>query len=83
MNLNDLPKEKLDIFLNVIQKLKQKVIIKWIPNVNVKLSKNIMTGAWFPQNDILGKKFSNTKNKKEIIKYKKKINDNITIIHNL
>lgn len=58
MNLNDIPKEKLNIFLNVIQKLKQKVIIKWIPKGNVKLSKNIMTGSWFPQNDILGKNVS-------------------------
>ncbi|CAI6351634.1 unnamed protein product [Macrosiphum euphorbiae] len=53
VNLNDLPKEKLNIFLSVIQKLKQKVILKWIPNDSVKLSKNIMTGSWFPQNDIL------------------------------
>jgi len=58
VNLNDLPKEKLKIFLNVVQKLKQKVIIKWIPKDNVKLSKNIMTGSWFPQNDILGKYIS-------------------------
>lgn len=56
VNLNDLPKEKLNIFLNVIQKLKKKVIFKWIPtNDSVKLSENIMTGSWFPQNDILGK----------------------------
>nr|ATN96016.1 UDP-glucuronosyl transferase 343A4 [Aphis gossypii] len=53
VNLNDLPKEKLKIFLNVVQKLKQKVILKWVPKDNVKLSKNIMTGSWFPQNDIL------------------------------
>ncbi|XP_060866657.1 UDP-glycosyltransferase UGT4-like isoform X2 [Metopolophium dirhodum] len=53
VNLNDVPKEKLNIFLSVIQKLRQKVILKWTPNDSVKLSKNIMTGSWFPQNDIL------------------------------
>ncbi|XP_022164054.1 2-hydroxyacylsphingosine 1-beta-galactosyltransferase-like isoform X1 [Myzus persicae] len=53
INLNDLPNEKLEIVLSVIQKLKQKVIIKWTPNDGVKLSENIMTGSWFPQNDIL------------------------------
>jgi len=61
VNLNDLPKEKLNIFLSVIKKLKQKVIIKWIPNDSVQLSKIIMTGSWFPQNDILGKYVSNIK----------------------
>jgi glucuronosyltransferase len=61
VNLNDLPKEKLNIFLSVIKKFKQKVILKWIPNDSVQLSKNIMTGSWFPQNDILGKYVSNIK----------------------
>lgn len=54
VNLNHLPKEKLNIFLKVIGKLKQKIILKWKPNGDVNLSKNIMTGSWFPQNDILG-----------------------------
>jgi len=55
INLNDVPKEILNIFLNVIGKLKQKIILKWIPaDDNVKLSQNVLTGSWFPQNDILG-----------------------------
>lgn len=53
INLNHLPQEKLNVLLSTIKKLKQKVILKWIPKDNVKLSKNIMTGSWFPQNDIL------------------------------
>lgn len=54
VNLNDLPKAKLKVFISVLGRLKQKVIIKWIPDDNnVKLSQNIMTGSWFPQRDIL------------------------------
>lgn len=57
VNMNDLPKEKTDIFLRVIGRLKQKVILKWIPtDSGVKLSQNVLTGSWFPQNDILGKR---------------------------
>lgn len=54
VNLNHLPKEKLDIFLRVLGKLKQKIILKWIPDGSVMLPQNIMTGSWFPQSDILG-----------------------------
>lgn len=50
-----MPDEKLSVFFNVIGKLKQKVILKWIPDGRFRLSQNIMTGSWFPQNDILGK----------------------------
>ncbi|XP_060876406.1 UDP-glycosyltransferase UGT4-like isoform X1 [Metopolophium dirhodum] len=53
INLNHLPKEKLNIFLGTIEKLKQKVILKWIPDGSIKLSQNVLTGSWFPQSDIL------------------------------
>lgn len=56
VNLNDLPEEKLNIFINVIGRLKQKIILKWVPNnSSVHFSENVMTGSWFPQSDILGK----------------------------
>jgi len=58
INLNHLPKEKLNIFLGTIEKLKQKVILKWIPDGSIKLSQNVLTGSWFPQSDILGKYMS-------------------------
>ncbi|KAL5242714.1 hypothetical protein ACI65C_010124 [Semiaphis heraclei] len=54
VNLNDLPKDKLNIFISVLGRLKQKVIIKWISeDSNIKLPQNFMTGSWFPQRDIL------------------------------
>lgn len=54
VNLSNLPKEKLSVFINVISRLKQKVLMKWVPDEDVKLPQNVMTGSWLPQNDILG-----------------------------
>jgi len=54
MNLSNLPKEKLNSFLNAISRLKEKVIIKWIPDKSIKLPENVKVGSWLPQNDILG-----------------------------
>lgn len=58
INSNHLPKEKMNIFLVTIEQLKQKVILKWIPDGSIKLSQNVLTGSWFPQSDILGKYMS-------------------------
>jgi len=45
----------LKIFINVLGRLKQKVIIKWkSEDSNITLPQNFMTGSWFPQRDILG-----------------------------
>lgn len=53
VNLSNLPKEKLSSFLNAISRLKQKVIIKWVPDKSIKLPQNVKVGSWLPQNDIL------------------------------
>uniref|UniRef100_A0A2S2PG58 UDP-glucuronosyltransferase n=1 Tax=Schizaphis graminum TaxID=13262 RepID=A0A2S2PG58_SCHGA len=53
VNLSNLPEEKLNSFLNVISRLKQNVIIKWVPDKSIKLPHNVMVGSWLPQNDIL------------------------------
>ncbi|KAL5242631.1 hypothetical protein ACI65C_010041 [Semiaphis heraclei] len=52
-NLSNLPKEKLSSFLNAISRLKEKVIIKWVPDKSIKLPQNVKVGSWLPQNDIL------------------------------
>lgn len=54
VNLSNLPEDTLKVFINVIGKLKQKIILKWVPDDGVKLPQNIKTGSWLPQNDILG-----------------------------
>lgn len=55
VNISLIPEEKINVFLNVIGKLRQKVIIKWVPSGDIKLPQNLKTGSWLPQNDILGK----------------------------
>ncbi|VVC33708.1 Hypothetical protein CINCED_3A012882 [Cinara cedri] len=57
VDLNQLPTEKMNIFLKVIGRLKQKTILKWTPTNDsaglINLPRNILIGSWFPQNDIL------------------------------
>lgn len=53
VNLSNLPKEKISNLLNAISRLKQKVIIKWVPDKSIKLPQNVKVGSWLPQNDIL------------------------------
>lgn len=57
VNLSHVPEEKMNVFLNVIGKLKQKILIKWVPNRSVKLPQNVKSGSWFPQFDILGESY--------------------------
>ena len=47
-------REKLDAFLYAFSKIPQRVIWKWEGDPTVVKSKNILTGAWMPQKDILG-----------------------------
>lgn len=54
LNSKDMPKEKLDMFLNTFKKLKQRVLWKW-ENENLPgQPSNVMTSKWLPQTDILG-----------------------------
>ncbi|XP_031621869.1 UDP-glucuronosyltransferase 2B15-like [Contarinia nasturtii] len=47
-----LPKEKIDIFVNALGKLKQRVIWKF-ENESYKVPPNILIRKWLPQSDIL------------------------------
>lgn len=55
VNVSKITNEKVNIFFNVIGKLKQQVILKWNPDVDVTIPQNVITSSWFPQADILGK----------------------------
>lgn len=49
---SDLPKEKVDIFLKVFSKLKQRVIWKYEDN-SLVTPPNVLIKKWLPQSDIL------------------------------
>ncbi|XP_050537199.1 UDP-glycosyltransferase UGT4-like [Daktulosphaira vitifoliae] len=49
-----LPKAKLQIFISVFNKLKQKIMWKWSQGKTPQVSDNVMISDWFPQPDILG-----------------------------
>ncbi|XP_050431337.1 UDP-glycosyltransferase UGT4-like isoform X2 [Adelges cooleyi] len=49
-----LPEEKIRVFIEVIKKLKQKVMWKWNSEHLPKLPDHVMVSDWFPQSDILG-----------------------------
>jgi len=49
-----LPNSTIEIFINVIKKLKQKVMWKWDSKNLPPLPDHVMVSDWFPQPDILG-----------------------------
>uniref|UniRef100_A0A2S2PYJ9 UDP-glucuronosyltransferase 2C1 n=1 Tax=Sipha flava TaxID=143950 RepID=A0A2S2PYJ9_9HEMI len=49
-----LPNSTIEIFVNVIKKLKQKVMWKWDSKNLPQLPDHVMVSEWFPQSDILG-----------------------------
>lgn len=53
VKISSLPSEKLEAILNVLGRLKMKVLFKTDENLK-NLPENIKIGKWLPQNDILG-----------------------------
>lgn len=53
---SDLPKEKLQIFLKGLGKLKQRVLFKWESDSIPNQPANFLTKKWLPQDDILAHK---------------------------
>lgn len=49
---SELPKEKIDIFLTALGKLKQRVIWKF-ENESYEVPSNVLIRKWLPQTDIL------------------------------
>nr|ATN96046.1 UDP-glucuronosyl transferase 343C3 [Myzus persicae] len=50
-----LPNSTIEVFINVLKKLKQKVMWKWdSKNLPTQLPDHVMVSDWFPQPDILG-----------------------------
>lgn len=49
-----LPNDKVEMFLDCLGRLKQKVLWKWESDNLPKLPPNVVVNKWFPQVDILG-----------------------------
>lgn len=49
---SQMPKEKIEIFLNIFSKLKQRVIWKF-EDETIKTPSNVLVKKWLPQSDIL------------------------------
>jgi len=49
-----LPDSTIEVFINVLKKLKQKVMWKWNSKNLPRLPSHVMVSDWFPQADILG-----------------------------
>lgn len=54
-----MPKEITDTFIRVFSKLPQRLIWKWESDIPENLPENIMMSDWLPQQDLLGKIYSN------------------------
>lgn len=54
LKLNQLPKNELNMLIQQLGKIKQKVLFKWESDEKIKFSSNIIARKWFPQADILG-----------------------------
>lgn len=52
----DLPKEKLEAFVETFRLLKQKVLWKFENETLPNMPSNVMIRKWLPQNDILAHK---------------------------
>ncbi|XP_062540705.1 UDP-glucosyltransferase 2-like [Armigeres subalbatus] len=56
LKTSDLPPEKLQIFLRVLGKQKQRVLFKWETDSVPNQPKNFLTKKWLPQDDVLAHK---------------------------
>lgn len=53
LNVANLPKSTLSTIVNVLSRLEQKVIFKWINNNTQEFPDSFYVDSWLPQMDIL------------------------------
>ncbi len=54
IRMSDMPTDMLTSFINVFSRLAQNVIWQWNGAPKIRLSKNVKTLDWLPQQDLLG-----------------------------
>ncbi len=57
-----MPEDKKRIFVNVLSKLKQKVLWKWETEEMEGKPANVLLKKWLPQQDIIGRFITNSVN---------------------
>lgn len=57
LRLDKIPKHTMKVFLNVFDRLEQKVVMKWINNDTKEFPENFFVDYWLPQLDILSDNF--------------------------
>lgn len=57
LKMSEMKRDKFEMFVNVLGKLKQQVILKYESNdIPEKIAENILMVKWLPQNDLLAQK---------------------------
>lgn len=55
LNVASIPKPSLQVLINVLGRLEQKVVFKWINNDTTGLPNNFYVDSWLPQREILSR----------------------------
>lgn len=66
LNVTRLPKHSLEVLINVLGRLEQKVLFKWTNNDTQGFPENFYVDSWFPQLDILSNNLCDILNHKGI-----------------
>lgn len=53
LNVTSIPKPSLRSMINVLGRLEQKIVFKWINNDTQGFPKNFYVNSWLPQREIL------------------------------
>jgi len=53
LNVTSIPKQSLRNLINVLGRLEQKIVFKWINNDTQQLPNNFYVNSWLPQREIL------------------------------
>lgn len=62
LNVTSIPKSSMKVIINVLGRLKQKIVFRWINNDARGFPNNFYIDSWYPQREILSNCLFMTKN---------------------
>jgi len=62
LNVTSIPKSSLHSLINVLGRLEQKIVFKWINNNTQDFPNNFYVNSWLPQKEILSNTLFENKN---------------------